>query len=393
MKVGGDLLNEKTAKVMLHPVFYFFIGWVYYIFMVPYFMMLDLSLVKEANEQISYLAFDFYYYVDAFLILFAFVFGFLFARDGELFGNVNEIDYEPKFVLLFVFLLMLLAVYKIVVSKVVLFSGYSDFDVGLLGFLNSLLIVVSFSLILLWETKYRKLLFFCFLSVLVITLGLGSRNVAVASIFSVCVFYGIYSKKKLGFFFSLSVFLVLLLVLVGVWRLGFSYGLKSFVQHFVADSVFISVSSMCVIESGRGGVLFSPTALTSFITWIPGFFFDSKYNFLRDNGLVDLNPCSPFGGSGLIGDLYKNFSFFYPVYLFSLGVYSKKIYASGLAGGRLSLTILVVSLPFLMFHVFNQYIYAFLKLFFFNSMILPVIICVISSLILKLRKEVPLSAR
>jgi hypothetical protein len=208
----------------------------------------------------------------------------------------------------------------------------------------------------------------------------GSRNIAISVSIGLVLFFSLKNSISILHLVLFGLIILFCTICVGVFRLGFSFDLSGLMIHLFADSFFISASSMCALEQGRDYIPIDYSFLGLFVAWIPSVFFESKYEFLSQLGLHSGASCSPFGGAGLVGQLYSNFGYFYFLYVFFIGVYYGYIYKLFIRKGGVYTSIYLLSLPLLMFHFYNQNIYAYLKILLFNVLILSIFMSSLYSL-------------
>lgn len=254
-----------------------------------------------------------------------------------------------------------------------LFRGYTTFDVGVLGPRSAA--TIFFTVMYLIDRTNRGSGFrFAIINFLIAVLLMSrSRNIAMVSCISLILEY--FHRKRISYvYFVALAFLIIAVAVavavgVGIFRLGFEFNLEAVLTHFFADAFFIKASSFCVLDGGRNAVQVDMSFFAAFIAWIPSFLFESKYQFLIDLGVHRTASCSPFGGAGLIGQLYSNFGFFYFLYVVLIGFYYGYLYKLFRRAARFWRAIYFVSLPLLMFHFFNQHVYAYIKILVFNVLI------------------------
>lgn len=378
-------IYKESFFLTPHP--FFFIGFFYYLLSPPIFYSFVSSdnLLAEVIPLYNESSFNLEYYLDCLVIALFFLVGYFSAKSIKVktFARTNPNLSALKII----FLSLCFSLFFMTFSfRDVLFQGYREFDVFSLGFINSILLLVTFILILLSERAYYKIGFLFWFFFVAVLLFSGARNISIAASITVVLFFALKNAITIRQLFFLAVTVLFFTVFFGIYRLGFSFDLSSVLIHFFADSFFISASSMCVLEQGRDFISVDYSFLGVFVAWIPSFLFESKYEFLSQLGLHSSASCSPFGGAGLVGQLYSNFSYFYFLYVFVVGLYYGYIYKKFIKQGGIYTAVYLLSIPLLMFHFYNQNIYAYLKILLFNILIFSLLIVILSSLF-KLRSQ------
>ena len=119
----------------------------------------------------------------------------------------------------------------------------------------------------------------------------GSRNLPVAIIVHLALYYSLKKTPPIYFLVILAVSMLFLLISIGVLRAENPINLGIFITHLFVDSFFILTSSFCVLEAGRSNVPVDFAFLGAFIAWVPSFFFESKYQFMSQLGLNNSAAC------------------------------------------------------------------------------------------------------
>lgn len=360
---------------------FFLFGFVYYL-VTPYlaFTFLDeFSVVKTAEKFINASYFDFRYVMDCVFILLSWISGYIIIRrikpKQRLLDNFSKFQSAPiilgSIFLAFLFFLIISAA----MNGSVFFSGYSSYDVAVLGQLSTL-VLMSVWFIIYFENKKITFFFTCiFLTSSILLLGFGARMFFILGAISLGLHYLSKNKKKLFtpsfilFLFSLGIFIVW----IGVWRSNMELSTDALLFIFLAEPLFTATSGALYIDNfgGRPVLAFPTDVIASFINFVPTVIFPDKLTLL---GEVTYNEykSSPFGASSIITNMYSNFGIFFPLYFFLMGLF----YGSLRKMARFSIFYRAVYfslLPLLMFHFFREGFITVFKVIFFNGFALPAI--------------------
>lgn len=386
---------QGRGKSQLWVLAMFGVGFFYYL-LTPFlaFLLIDdfheYTPIEAALPYISEKFFDSKYFLDLFVIGISFSLGLLcfrmldkwvgWVRVGQRLVAIESLIQLNErsiflFILFFCFFFDCIYIFKYINGGGGFFGGYKTYDLNFLGGVSTILFVLAWFINFCSGAK-RKI----FLGVLlvinsVILLSLGARNILVACVLML-VFYGVLVNKiqiTKGKVVGLSIFFVFLLF-VGLWRTGYEYKLGTFVGLFLSEPLFVASSSAKFLQE-NGGRPVSGTfgdVGAFFISLIPGIFSLDK-KVLLDAVLHDKFAMAPFGASSLLLNLYYNFGFFYPFYLFAAGLFYGGL---GYLASRSRIFLVVYSsaLSLLPFHFFNQHLFAFMKLILFNSLMLPLVL-------------------
>lgn len=373
----------------------FFLFGVLYYLVTPVFVQKLISdnnsLLNTANKFIGKDYFNVFYFIDVFLILFFFSVGFYGAKKinfkkNRLLDHFSNDLIIPKFVFILFFIFFLFLVLRAAFSGANFFSGYSDYNILVLGPFASTVFLSA------WFCNYfsRKIILLLFRVVFllsaVILIGLGSRMFFVLGLITLLL--GVISrndkflkvvrqniKLRIKHYIALGLLLILgiiIFVSVGIYRQANSgISAESFIGVFFAEPFFGTTSSAIYLDNiGKRPLINIPYDLiASIVNFIPSFIYPDKVKFLSDF-TYDVNKASPFGGQGLIGNLYSNFGMAYPLYILFVGVFYGYLHRKALSSTFFRATYFSV-LPLLMFHFFRDGLVTVVKVMFFNVFIFP----------------------
>lgn len=380
-KVNGNELSVPSAL----PFFLF--GYFYYLLSPPITLLFfsENELILAAEKFISLNYFNFYYFIDVFNILIFWIVGYLLGQKINV-RTETKLDVASSYNLLPLTLIAVLTiftlflVYKAMLSGTVFFSGYSTYEISVLGPFSTIVFMLALFINFFTKRSIRILFLILFLLVSSILLGLGSRMFFVLG--SIAIMLGLIFKnpnllKSIKFMFF-SFLLLVFVLFIALWRGegDLEFSLESIVVIFLVEPLFTATSgALYIANAGRPFLNYPVDIIASIINFIPSFIYPSKMeaiNILTFDELKD----SPFGASSLIVNMYSNFGFFYPIYFLLIGVFygflkKKAIYSSFYRAVYFSL------LPLLMFHFFREGFITVFKVMFFNGFILPVFVVIL----------------
>ena len=384
LKMSKNAVSESERIWIPSAVTFFTFGFIYYL-VTPYFTLKkfgQVPLVSAAERFISLSYFDFFYWLDLFVIFFSFIFGHgvgnTFTKASSLyFDKVSGFRLAPKFIWLCLSFLFLFIFVNIKLMGVSFFTGYETYDITILGPIATLVFTAALFFNFFLSRLVKGLFLILFLVASVALLGFGSRMFFLLGLIAIGL--GVLSKKPY-LFKKTKLYLVMasaffLIIGIGVWRSGYDVDNKTMLLSiFLVEPLFTATSGSMYIENVGGRPFFRlPVDLiASIVNFVPSFIFPDKLNVI--NVLTfDENKFSPFGASALIVNLYSNFGVFYPVYILFIGIFFGFLRVKS----NCSLFYRAVYfslLPVLMFHFFREGFVTFIKITFFNGFIFPAII-------------------
>jgi len=386
-------INERTWLPSAIPFFLF--GFCYYLispFLSLYFLS-DNRLISAAAPYISLSYFDLYYYIDALNIFTFWLIGYWFAqkitrKKASKLDAVALYNHAPPVLFVAFFLLLFFLILKAMMSGASFFSGYSSYDVKIIGPFATMVFVTAFFVNYFSHKRVRHLFFILFLMSSLVLLGFGSRMFFVLGIITITL--GYISKnpqllKEVKLYFIAAIFLVLVLA-VGIWRSQSSsvFSIEMFISIFLVEPLFTATSGSLYLENnnGRPYLNLPVDIFASIINFIPTFVFPEKLELINN---LTFNPLkeSPFGANALIVNMYSNFGFFYPIYFLLIGLFYGFLKVRAYYSFFYKAVYFTV-LPLLMFHFFREGFITVFKVMFFNGFIFPAII--VSSIILCFKK-------
>jgi len=387
--------NSKNPWIP-SPIPFFMIGFFYYLIS-PYFTLLyfrDDFLVLEAIKYIDLDFYDHFYWLDALTIFTFFLIGYktsyiLKTNSKSIIDKSSNFKVTPLIIASLLFIYLILIFYKIKSKGVVLFSGYSSYDISILGPIATLIFTLAFFFNFFNDQRVKKIFIVLFLFSSIILLGFGSRMFFVLGFISITL--GILSKKpyllKNFNFISLLILLLFIVVGVGVWRSGYSLNNgEALVSIFLIEPLFTATSGSLYLMNIEGRPFFNYPldTLAALINFIPSFIYPDKLLLIKKltfNEYIE----TPFGANALIANLYSNFGFLYPLYILFIGFFYGYLKVRSYTSYFFRAVYLSV-LPVLMLHFFREGFITFFKVVFFNGLILPFIMLACLQLLLQNRK-------
>jgi hypothetical protein len=370
---------------LIGPSIFFVLGFIYYFF-TPY---LALTYYADNEHMLSALIwigaelYDKYYLYDGLIILASWFLGYYLifnmtkARESFL-DSVADKKIFGKLLATLVALFTLILAADAILGGASFFSGYADYNILVLGPFATM----AFSAILLRsffiDSKIRLYFALIFLFCAFILIGLGSRMSVMLSLVAAALDYYYRHKIKvstalsLGLFISLATFLMLA---VGVVRDGGEISFESLMGVLFAEPTFTSISAVRFLQlSGERPVFGVPyDVLVGIVNFIPSIIFPGKIEFIENFSPSIHFGHNPFGANALLSNLYMNFGYFYPLFIIFVGGYYAYLHKRAFQS-RIFKSIYISSLPLLLFYIHREGFVTLIKVMFFNSSLLPIII-------------------
>ncbi len=373
------------------PVPFFLFGMVYYL-IIPYLGLSYLQDYKFTQIALNYIDLSFFnmaYWSDLFIIFISWYSGykvFSCVKSKSIFiDKVSSFKISPLFLFILFTSILLFAISNCFKKGIILFSGYSSYDVTVLGQFTTLIFMSVFFVNFFQIKKSKNMFIILFIIVSSIILGLGSRMFFVLGSISLFLGYlsiNIHFLKSIKFYIILFV-LFCFVIFIGIWRSSsYELSLEMFVSIFTAEPTFTLVSSSLYIDNiGERPYSGIPKdVLASVVNFVPTILFPDKLEIIS-NLIDDPSKDSPFGASGLLVNLYSNFGFFYPIYLFFVGGYVGYLRKMAYKSAFFRASYFSI-LPMFMFHFYREGFITVIKVLFFNAFILPLILLFLLYLIL-----------
>lgn len=196
-QVNGNELSVPSAL----PFFLF--GYFYYLLSPPIALLFfsENELIQAAEKYISLNYFNFYYFIDVFNILIFWIAGYLLGQKIKV-RTETKLDVASSYNLLPLTLIAMLTiftlflVYKTMLLGTAFFSGYSTYEISVLGPFSTIVFMLALFINFFTKRSIRILFLILFLLVSSILLGLGSRMFFVLG--SIAIMLGIIFKEKLN---------------------------------------------------------------------------------------------------------------------------------------------------------------------------------------------------
>lgn len=274
----------------------FLFGAIYYLLM-PFFVgsfgyLYDMPGMSNWYSDFSSIPIEnFYiYYIYVFSIFLMFYLGsFLFAKVSLKIKKINSLTYPGYFLGAFFSISIFVALLSIFIrNSSTAFSGYDTYDHELIGMVGTVNVLVTFLCVhaLLNKMHNSLYLYFLMLSLLlssVFLLGLGSRMYVLVPVIALLTFKVNYSEKPMSVFrlFTFSILFLLVMLLVGVWRVGLDFNFEFFVYIFLAEPIFTSWSAASFLQIHELPLIAEPyNFMSSFLNFVPSSVFPNKADFI-----------------------------------------------------------------------------------------------------------------
>ncbi len=357
-----------------------------------YIKSLDLGLLQNSLKYYGNgNVFNLNYLLDLVIILLTFFIGYLIglrytSKTKSSFDALVNFKLGFKIINILSVISFIVLIIFLYSKQFSFFQGYKNFNVIYLGLLSSFLLLLTYFYVFFRQTNRSIIILFLIILISIILLGSGSRNIVLYSLLPVFIVnQSLSAKFNKRNFFVLGVFLVTILVCVGMLRLGYEFALGPFISHFFIDSFNVMASFACYFDGLTSRpVLNIPNGLwAGIVNILPSLLFPEKFEFIK-NITYDPAFCSPFGGASILMTMYQNFGMFYPIYFIVIGyIFGCLVVKSSYSTFYKS--ILFAVLPFIMFELYNQPLYAQFKLFFYNGMLIPVCVMFFLLILKKLK--------
>jgi hypothetical protein len=261
-----------------------------------------------------------------------------------------------------------------------LFSGYkAGYNSEILGQVATINMLCLFLFLYSLDNNNSRIVRLISLSILLLSslflLGFGSRMYVLVPLISIFAYKTIFSKKKWSLMVS-SIFVVvtvLLLLLIGLWRLEYSISLKGLLFMLLAEPLFTWFSTASYLNNNQIPLFSFPlNYLTSVVNFIPTFILPSKAAYISSLHEVAAFS-SPLGATSIYVGLVGNFGIIFSyVFTLILGYYysyvrllSKKYY--------FFIVYYCLIYAILPFQFFRDGFAIFNKQLFFSFLILPMV--------------------
>ncbi|MFA0069623.1 O-antigen polymerase [Vibrio breoganii] len=372
---------KKKLKYLPGPIMFLSFGFIYYI-IAPALLMHFLSdnrYVQIANQYVSPDDYNYQYLIIAIIGYVSFLGAYFLANKINLrapyFGErLKYYKISPLLIVIALLLIFTLTTVKGAMSGVVFFSGYSNYNISVLGPYATILFSAVIFRNYFTELHIKKMFLILFIFASVFMLGLGSRmffvlGVIALGLYRLCYYPEIMRKPK--FFISLFGGLIFVLA-IGVVRGSGELSVTGLLGILFAEPLFTSVSNALYLRSIDDFFVFKlPLDLfSSVINFVPSFVLPNKGEIMNEVG-YSLKEFSPFGASGILVNSHINFGVLFFMYFTVTGfIYGalRKLARSN----DLFLAIYLSCLPLLMFHFFREGLVTFVKISAFNAIILPI---------------------
>lgn len=386
------ILQMKIIDLLVNPITCMLLGTMYYIVLPSVLFFNDylgLSFIQgvvspylNLNSRDIYLnnIFDFV------IINLSFIFGFFIVfplkiNKSQIFDKNNISRFKStsfSVFLLLMFFLMFVAI-RATLSGYRFFSGYTTYDISVLGPLATLCFMS------MWFYIYfdRKLFLILFMVAGTLLLGSGSRMFFLLPLLSLMLNSVFNSPRKI-LTYSMVLFLsIYCMLLVGLLREGSEISFEGLFIILFAEPVFTSIGTLFYFNAGRPDLGFPTDIIAAFVNFVPSFLYPDK-KLVLDAIIFDENINNPFGAQSLLINLYKNFGWLYPFFMVSFGFYFGILYKY--RGNRFFYVVYVMSMPFILLHFQREGFITVFKVLFFNGLIFPILLLFLFKVLYKRRR-------
>ncbi len=390
-------MNYKS----LYHIYLFSFGFLYYLIL-PFCVILTDSflefpgmnhLAKHYNDNII-----FPYLLITICLLISFLLGsFLPIKTKYLIKKKTIAEKELVFGNRDLFLLLIpffiYAQYLIFSNRSNLFQGYLiEYDAQFMG--N---IATFNTLFLFWGLYYAGKstkrnhtlsLFFLFsiFEFSIVLLGLGSRMYILVPLISFLLFLLDNHQITIKKLTINACIIILLLLCVGVWRLGDKISLNALLYIGVAEPCLTWISAESMFTQNNTLPLFSVPSnfLSSFFNFIPSVLLPNKDELIQP---ITLSYESPFGATNLLLSLLDNFGILGScLTLFIFGFLLSYIRFN--ANSLLSKTYYLCICGVIPFQLFRDNIAIINKILFYNFLLFPLVLIILEKAIYKKSRQI-----
>jgi hypothetical protein len=370
----------KIVLALINPPVFFFIGSFYYLMIPGLFYFNDyfeLSFLKKvASTYLSDVSTQIYYHVifDFLIMNLSFFLGyFLFLKIGfknHFLERYTSYIILPKLILTFLILIVFVVLIKSYFLGYIFFSGYSTYEISILGPLATLCFMS------MWFYIYfrRKFFIIIFLVASALLLGAGSRMFFVLPVLSLAIFRIYQYPYRLKKYILGFLVLIFLMLFIGLWRQGSFLSINGLITILFAEPIFTSLGMMFYFESGFPTIGFPTDIIAAIINFVPSSIYPDK-QVIMNQITYDEKVFNPLGAQSIIINLYKNFGMLYPLFLFFLGNFFGALFK--MRENRFFFTVYVMTLPLIMLHFQREGFITVFKVLFFNGFFLPLLIIII----------------
>ncbi|WP_139436013.1 hypothetical protein [Aeromonas veronii] len=380
----------KKIELIINPISFMLLGTCYYIVSPSIFFFNDyfgLDFIKSVVDKYTdYRSGAIYTHniYDFIIINVSFSSGFLLismcgSKVTENKVQSQKYGYLQLPILFFLVSVLLFVLIKAKITGYQFFSGYASYDVSVLGPLATLCFMSMWFYIFFG----KKIFLVSFLIVGILLLGSGSRMFFLLPLISLLLSKLLRGQSNIivyGFYFVLVAFFMLA---VGLLREGSEISFDGLLTIGFAEPIFTSIGTLFYFEKGWPALGFPTDVIAAFVNFVPSVIYSDK-QALMDSLTLDQNVFNPFGAQSLLINLYKNFGYFYPVFIFFLGSYFGFLFRYRFF--NIIRTVYIMSLPLIVFHFQREGFITVFKVMFFNGLLFPILLTIFLSTVLKAKK-------
>jgi hypothetical protein len=264
----------------------FLFGYIYYLVLPPlvgYFgLMIDMPVMDRWHSEFAMASYqlDKYFYIIFSYLIFFYLGSFSINLFKTKLHNDDKNITHKKVPLTSVAIVFFILISSIaILHKDILFTGYQSYEGSILGMLASLN-TTSLILLLYAQNNFVKKIFLLNITVSsILLLGLGSRMYVLIPLVALFVYKMYYSDNKWKFksILLFGFLILLILLIIGAWRIGANISGEFLLYLFLAEPTFTWWSSATFLGNNTLQIIDTPlNFLSSFINFIPSVLFPEK---------------------------------------------------------------------------------------------------------------------
>ena len=210
--------------------------------------------------------------------------------------------------------LLLYCQYVIFQNRSYLFQGYLvELESPFVGTIATtslfVLFIYLYNKIGIYSKTVDKLLVFFIIEMSIVLLGLGTRMYVIIPIISIFIYLIENKKISLKRLFTISGFVILFILAVGIWRMGDKdISIDALLYIGIAEPSLTWISAISLYDLNEIPLLLFPKQfLSSYINFLPSTLFPNKSELIAS---LPLKYDNPLGATSLYTSLIANFGLF-----------------------------------------------------------------------------------
>lgn len=385
-------------KKKLFHIYLFTFGFVYYL-VLPY-VVVCLNILDDypgmdwlyeyniMNHSKLYITCCFYFYLS---FIMGSLFPLLFYRKSFIYRN-NYCTISRKDQFIFISPIIMLALGLTVVHRGDLFQGYrNEYDATYLGQIATTNLILLFWFIYnrfkfgLHYNKFDKLFLILLIVFSIVLLGLGSRMYVLLPIISYLLYavdVKLLKPSKIILYFA--VFTILLL-LVGLWRVGQDFSFEDMLYIGIAEPCFTWISAISMFDKTHEIACFylPYNYISSFLNFLPTMLVPDKISLISP---ISLPFDAPLGARSVLLSVISNFGLVGGcLFLFMFGSFFSVI---RLYGNKIFWKVYYICIcSILPFQFFRDELSIINKMIFFNFLFVPIVMKLTGRLCINIKNK------